>query len=65
MGDCFGRETVRPKEEEEEEEGEGGRRRRRRSAGTKRSWPGVYRVSVSAGHDRSSMPIAARREQSE
>lgn len=40
VGDCFGRETVRPKEEEEEEEGGG-----LRSAGTKRSWPGAPSLS--------------------
>lgn len=61
VGDCFGRETVRAKEEVEEEEerrGEGGLQGQR-EAGQ------VYRVSVSAGHDHSSMPIATRREQTE
>lgn len=54
MGDCFGRETGRPKEEEEEAGGGG-------SAGTKRSRPGVLSLS----HDHSSMPVATTREQTE
>lgn len=54
---AFGRGTETPKEEEEEEEGGGlwGQR----EAGQ------VYWVSVSAGHDHSSMPVATRREQTE